>query len=209
MEPLYIVYGLIDPNTKKLRYIGKSTRGLERPRQHFWPSNVKQRRYVYNWIRGLLAVGLKPEIITLEVHSVPDTLYDAEQRLIAFFRALGAPLTNLSDGGPGWSGPKSEAVRLKISKALKGRHIGPPSAEHRRRLRESNLGKKRSEETRLNMAISKGGRPFVDQNEMVYHTIQGAARTLGLRATDICRVLKGRRKSVGGYRFSYQLKKET
>lgn len=197
----FIIYGLIDPFTNELRYVGKSTSGLRRPRMHLWPSNLKKKRWVYNWLRQVLAQGGKPEIVVLESHDNPHELYEAEQWFISYYRSLGCRLTNCSDGGPGWSGSKPIEVCIKISNALRGRKIGPPSKIHRQRLREANLGKKKSDETRVRMSEAKGGRSFYDHTGRLHVSIQQAARDLGLHATHICKVLKGRLKSTGGYRF--------
>jgi hypothetical protein len=37
----YIIYGLVDPETEELRYIGKSSTGMSRPKKHFYPSTLK------------------------------------------------------------------------------------------------------------------------------------------------------------------------
>lgn len=199
----YIVYGLIDPLTQELRYVGKSTCGLRRPKMHFWPSNYNKRRYVYNWIKGLIHQGLKPEIIILEEHHDQSALYEAEQWNIAYWRGLGCRLTNLSDGGPGWSGPRSPETCSKISAALKGRPAPPRSPDHRRHLSESQIGKTIPEVSRRKMSLAKGGRPFQDQNGRRFESINGAGRELGIPATEICAVLKGRRRQTHGFVFAY------
>lgn len=116
-----IIYGLCEPQTWLLRYIGKSSSGLVRPRRHTHKTALKLRDHCHNWIRSLVESGRKPEIIVLE--TLPDDssaaeLKNAEIRLISFFRSLGYPLTNLTDGGEGTSGYKqSEETRRKIGEA--------------------------------------------------------------------------------------------
>lgn len=34
---MYLIYALQDPNTKEIRYIGRSTKGLKRPQNHLLP----------------------------------------------------------------------------------------------------------------------------------------------------------------------------
>lgn len=199
----FLIYGLVDPETDQIRYIGKSSNGLERPKSHFEPANTRKKRHIYNWIRGLAQRGLKPEILVLEEFEDASMLYEVEHWFISYFRFIGCNLTNLSDGGPGCSGPKSETTKAKISAALKGRIVGSPSAEHREKLRASNLGQTRSNETRLKMSKSKGGRPFVDQNGTIFESIQEAGRILDIPATEICAVLKGKRRHTRGFSFTY------
>jgi hypothetical protein len=43
----------------------------------------------------------------------------------------------------------------------------------------------------------------VTNQKLFFESIQTAARTLGITATNICKVLKGKRKSVSGYFVSY------
>lgn len=41
------------------------------------------------------------------------------------------------------------------------------------------------------------------ENNIVYNSILDASKALNLKATSICRVLKNKRKSTGGYHFEY------
>jgi hypothetical protein len=149
-----------------------------------------------NWLRQLLAAGLKPEVEVLETH------------FIAYFRSIGCRLTNLTDGGDG----------------LLGRKV---SAETRRRISLSNTGKKRSDlsrqmmsqkrlgaapynkgcvmspEQRAKLSATQGGRPFVDQNGVVYQTQGEAVRKLGLCQGNVSRVLNGSYSATGGFTFKY------
>ena len=52
-----IVYGLLDPNTLDLRYVGRSSSGLVRPKKHIWNMTENKTRYshlrIYRWIEIL------------------------------------------------------------------------------------------------------------------------------------------------------------
>lgn len=119
-----IIYGLIDPDSLMIRYIGKSCSGLNRPRNHRAAAKrVRNREETHKarWIRSLLSRGLEYEIVILD-ETVPEALYDLEQWWIVYGRALGWPLTNLTDGGPGnlgWKMPSE--TRVKIANASRGR----------------------------------------------------------------------------------------
>lgn len=62
----YIIYGLVDPRSGELRYVGKSCSGLKRPKAHLAPSNLKKATHKNNWIRQLLAAGARPDILVIE-----------------------------------------------------------------------------------------------------------------------------------------------
>lgn len=96
----FLIYGLVDPRTKLVRYVGKSSSGLTRPRSHLCPSNLAHRTYSARWIKSLLALGLRYEIVVLETPH-KEILSDTERWWIAYGRASGWPLTNLTDGGEG------------------------------------------------------------------------------------------------------------
>lgn len=95
-----------------MHYVGKSSCGFGRPRK-------RHLALCGDWTRELRAAGFNYEIVVLELVADPKSvgvqcwwwtgknttaLCDAERWWIAFGRALGWPLTNLTDGGDGISG---------------------------------------------------------------------------------------------------------
>lgn len=128
----YIVYGLVDPNTNELRYIGKSTSGLDRAREHAKPSNLKLdgNTKKANWIRKLKSNNQTYKIILLyylgistkSKEEINHILYEKEQQLINVFKYFDFDLTNAQDGGPGSTGrPTSDNTRIKMSVSAKKR----------------------------------------------------------------------------------------
>jgi NUMOD3 motif len=114
------IYGIADPQTQELRYVGKAS-GLLRRRlkgHHSW------------WVRAKKKQGLKPEIFEIETVPESDSWQEAERFWIAYFRGLGCRLTNGTPGGEGQSkGFKHAAeVKRRISQTMKGR---PKSATTR------------------------------------------------------------------------------
>ena len=67
MDPRFLVYALIDPRTGAVRYIGKSSTGMRRPRQHINKCYLAGDDYKARWIRQLLSLGLTYEIAILDV----------------------------------------------------------------------------------------------------------------------------------------------
>lgn len=157
----FIVYGLCDPRTGELRYVGKSTCGLSRPKAHLRPSVLRRTRsHCGNWIKQLTADGMKPEIVILETTITKDALVEAEQFYIAYFRFIGCNLTNLTCGGDGkvgWRMPQS--TRDKIAKAHLGGHKPKLSDAHRAAISRANTGKIISEETRARLSAALKGKP--------------------------------------------------
>jgi hypothetical protein len=117
MVNAYLVYGLVDPRSGELRYVGKSCSGLARPRAH--ARRLKwDRGHCRNWVKSLVDAGLKPEVEVLEGHETAEALVEAEKHFIAYFRSIGCNLTNVTAGGDGtWGTTKSPETRLKMSLA--------------------------------------------------------------------------------------------
>jgi hypothetical protein len=168
MKPFGIVYGLYDPDTHALRYVGQTVKTLaDRLSNHLSPSGLKKHLRVASWLKSLAAKGRKPEAKILgEAFSRPqlDTL---EISLIKNALSSGAILTNLAPGGGVNSGfkksPEAVAkivaartgttipadVRKKISEAQLGRHF---SEEHRAKIAEASRGQQPTAETRARMS---------------------------------------------------------
>ncbi len=125
MTPQFFIYGLLDPRTNEVRYIGKSSTGMKRPRLHGKPSCLaKETTYKARWIRSLRAAGFDYKIELLEIVATRAELNDAERYWIREAKAHGWRLTNLTDGGDGLSGATfSNEHRSRISAANKGRKL--------------------------------------------------------------------------------------
>jgi hypothetical protein len=114
-------------------------------------------------------------------------LYEHEQFWIDYFRNMGCPLTNDTDGGPGTQGfHHLEATKEKIRQALTGRNRPALDVE-----------------ARVVRSRRIGGRPFVDQTGRRYETIMDAVRSLGVNQGHVWAVLHGREPSTRGFAFRY------
>ncbi len=83
----FLIYGLVDPRDRCLRYIGKTHKRRElRLQEHIEAARVGKSSYVYNWIRELLASDNVPEIFVLERISGDCSWEEAERRHIKFWR---------------------------------------------------------------------------------------------------------------------------
>jgi hypothetical protein len=90
------IYGLYDPQTDELRYVGKANNSQKRLISHLSESRTGTRP-VHNWIRKLTQAGLLPVVKVLAVTDSKSWEAD-ERRLIAEHRKH-ADLLNLADGG--------------------------------------------------------------------------------------------------------------
>lgn len=121
MEQKYIIYALVQPDTNEIRYIGKSTSGLSRPKEHFKPKNyLHGKTYKDKWMNKCLSNNIIPEIIILASTENKEELCNLEIEYIEKYKQMGAPLTNLTDGGEGSLGwVPSEETRKNISEGRK------------------------------------------------------------------------------------------
>lgn len=89
-----VIYGLTDPRSGEVRYIGKAN---DAARLNSHKRDARRRKSpLYSWMSKLAAEGLEPGLVELEL---ADDWREAERRLIAEARARGDRLLNLAEGG--------------------------------------------------------------------------------------------------------------
>ncbi len=157
----WLVYGLRDPRTAEIRYVGKSCRGLNRPREHRRPN--RRQPYLFNWITNLQKQGLEFEIVVFLTLPSNKGLGAAEQYWIKTLRETGHRLTNLTDGGEGIPGFKHRnSSKERISRANSGENNGMFGGTHteevRERIAEACRERVWSEESRQKLTRSKTGK---------------------------------------------------
>lgn len=151
-----IVYALIDPRNRAVRYVGKSHRTARRRlRRHLAPCYLRGHTHKERWIRRLMRLGLEPRIIVLERCSSPESLSAREIWWIARYRALGADLTNATPGGDGGGAPHTEESKEKIRRALLGK---PKTEQHRINSGLGQRGRRASAQTRAKLSAARRGR---------------------------------------------------
>ena len=83
----FLIYGLVDPRNRCLRYVGKTHKRRElRLNEHIEAARADGASHVYRWIRELLDAGHEPQIFVLERVPGTDSWEEAERRQIAFWR---------------------------------------------------------------------------------------------------------------------------
>lgn len=126
------IYGLVDPITGYVRYVGKADYPKDRFKAHLRPSQLLEESHKTHWLRSLIEAGKKPSLIILE--KVPQKDWEcAEKKWIAYFRSLPnfPPLTNTCPGGEGFQSGfvVSEETRRKHAERMRGKKMPPGTGE--------------------------------------------------------------------------------
>lgn len=150
MRPVYI-YGLADPDTNEIRYIGKSVRPFDRLANHM---NDKSKCHRAHWLQSLKAQNKRPNLVLLEMIQGEWPWQESERYWIARGRALGWRLTNNTSGGDGVSDLPKEA-RERMRQAWLGRKHKPETLE---KLSKASKGRRKTQEAKDYMSELMKGR---------------------------------------------------
>lgn len=117
----YCIYGLKDPRTAEIRYVGKSSSVMQRPLSHATLGSLAKPSHKNNWIKQLKSLGLSYAVVVLEEPGKAK-LDERERFWIAEGRRLGWSLTNIASGGEGNDSESwTSEMRKKVSIAQTGR----------------------------------------------------------------------------------------
>ncbi len=158
MKKRLLVYVLHHDSSLSI-YVGKSSYGLLRPREHAKPSQIETHPNwpVSRWVKKLQDQGFRYTITVLEDCSSAKELIAAEMFYIAYFRSVGARLLNCSDGGEGPIGFRhTEETKRKIGDIHRGKKL---SQEQLDALAKANVGRKMTPEQRQHLSDVKRGKP--------------------------------------------------
>lgn len=118
------IYGLLNPATGELRYVGRSVQPATRLKQHIGSVRWEkyQRIHLTRWIAQLLDQGLTPEMIILE-EGPGEFWREAEAFWIAYFKSLGCDMVNAAPGGVGMgeASPELRRARSEAARVTNGR----------------------------------------------------------------------------------------
>jgi len=209
------IYKLLDPDTKEVRYVGKTVQTLKkRLSGHITRSKYNRSAHVSCWIHSLIQNGKKPIIELIEEC---ENWVKREQYYIAKFPNL----CNHSIGGEsGMLGyiptqehrdkianklkgkKRPDNVRKKISEGHKGKII---SQKTRDKLRKINLGKKED----INIRLKKAKSPVLQFNldgsfVKEWGSLGLIQETTGFLKSNISSCCHGRLKTAYNYKWSFK-----
>lgn len=100
MTETVFIYGLIDPRSNLLRYVGKSNHPERRTAEHIRDAKSGLTFALHNWIRQLLEKQLSPVLTILE-ETTNENWPDAERHWIEHYRDKNGAkfMLNMTDGG--------------------------------------------------------------------------------------------------------------
>ena len=145
------IYGLVDPITNKVRYVGKSINPKRRLYFHVREAqgNQLENSHKLNWIRKLLSQELCPTLKILQECAVDDW-QKAEKYWISKYRKDKLGLTNVLDGG------NSPPLLSDLTNEQRNYHSQRVSQSNKVR-KPPNEGRKWSEEYKDGMSIALSG----------------------------------------------------
>lgn len=149
------IYGLRAAGDPAIRYVGQTARSLDKRLASHFKDCAKHDARLQRWLRSVVAGGGVVEIFLLEENAA---LHEAEKKWIAFHRANGADLVNVTDGGEGNHGYKWTPEQIvAISAIRKGRVITP---EWRANMSAAFKGKPKAPGFGAKVSAGKKGKPF-------------------------------------------------
>ena len=221
MGRTWFIYGLLEPETRELRYVGWTTNTKRRLSHHM--SHCDDDSHRSRWIKHLLSRGTRPLMTILE-SGTGDHYKSAEIAWIWLFRNAGFRLTNMTDGGDGILGysfskkhrqQRADLARGRVHSAETREKIGAstrtrvwPEYEIERRrefmrhrkitpesiekIRKWHTGRKLSEETRRKLSELAKKRPPQTQEKK-----DRIAATMRIRAAQRPRGMLGQFLKAG------------
>lgn len=172
------IYGLIDPRTNELRYVGKTIRLNSRIVEHISKCHLTN-THKDNWISELIRENLKPIMFVIDVVLTSEWEF-WEVHYIEYFKSIGCRLTNIKKGGQSPTfikskpssrkgktfddiyGPeKGRQIKEKLLKTIKEQKRQYPRGE-----KHWQYGKHHSDETKQKMSINKKTTQFGVNNPM-------------------------------------------
>jgi hypothetical protein len=153
----HIIYGLFDPITKELYYVGYTSDQQYRYSRHLLNKTGTKNKRI--WISHLKKQNLQPIMEVIEEYQSSAELHDAEEFWYGYFKLIGAELVNDPKyiGAGMIKGVKlSEEHRANMSKARKGRVSNRKGAklseDTKKKISAAQKGRKHSEETKQKMS---------------------------------------------------------
>lgn len=216
MPKVYGIIYLLTNTVSGKQYIGKTTNITKRMSIH---KNNKEHTILSRAIKGYGWNVFQIECLDiikeqfdrdndnyLNFHNL--LLNQLERYYIQKYNTLSPNGYNLTSGGEGmYNYHHTSETKRKLSIL----HLGKKKSEiAKQRMSISkkgqpgpNKGKKFTNEHIQNLINSHPGKEFADERGIVYTSTRDAAKKLKIHRSDIIKVLKGKKKRVGGHIFQY------
>lgn len=154
-----IVYGLKDPRDGKYRYIGQSTTGILRPKQHLIQS---ENNNINRWVKELELINKFPIIDAIEECQEEATLFIRERYWIKYYKAEGHPLVNIhqlkdKDGFDFASDVSETIIFLRKKAGLSQETLADKAGVGLRFIRELEQGKQTCQLNKVNQVLQLFG----------------------------------------------------
>jgi len=182
MEQINYIYALVDPNTNKVRYIGKTNNMKRRYNEHLNRSK-DMKHHSSRWIQSLLHKNQKP--IHISIGEYPDSIINIMEIFwINFYNTTYGNLTNHTIGGDGRStGYKcSNETKKRMSISATGRVKSKDErlAQSQRmtellkdKTNHPMYGKHFSEESKKKMSLAQSGSNHAGAKKVNQYSIEG------------------------------------
>lgn len=152
------IYTLTDPQTKTIRYIGKTNNLKNRLKTHICEAK-KGKTHKNNWINLLTTNNLKPIIEILDIVNETDNWEIVEKYWISQFKTWGFDLVNSSEGGENPPILKSHSEETKQKLSLIKKEYFKTNSHHRK-------GISHTKEHILKILETKKQNPFIYTDEV-------------------------------------------
>lgn len=185
------IYGLYDPITGDIRYVGKTALRLSARRS----GHVKDKQNTYKtwWIRSLLKKGLKPEIRVIEI-CAEENWVERENYWISYYKEAGFRITNQVEGGGG----------MKVGY----KHTPATIEKIREAAKKQNKGKFKKGRIRPASEMEKCQKKVLQydlQGNFIrkWESIRAASGGIGIFTSNISSCLRNICKQAGGFQWKY------
>jgi len=198
-----LIYCLKCPIKNEIRYVGQTTRSIEkRLKEHKFKIEKRVNKRT-NWLNQLRKIDIinDLQILVLGEYDI-NILDDMETKWIVFYLNEGCDLTNTTlKGGFGGYREWKEEVNKSRSEKLKDRKKKKMSKETRNKISESKKGTIPHNIKKIKQYDMDGN--FIKE----WDSSHEASRELNLSQGNIVTVASksGRRKSTGGFRWEWSL----
>lgn len=202
MSHTFKIYGLKDPITKELRYIGQTTQKSIKNRLHNHVSEKRNARK-NQWIKSLRNKNTLPIIFVIDECYSLDELNYLEIFWIGYFKSIGCRLNNVTTGGCGAPGLKQSPET--IAKRMINQIGSKRSEETKRRLSE--LAKNRGESFKKKMSEICKKRPKEYYDKFKESSINACKK----RNEEEKKIVSDKRKATllkNGYKVTDETKKK-